>query len=193
MTLVIPPGFANAAFRYSLTGDPEVMVTTCGFVLDGDPADLANGLVVGHNAEFAAGTISADWTFLGVHLAVGQDGAPPVTVEANVPRAGSGGAQNIPNNCAYLLRKLTGFGGRTGRGRMYIPPFFASEADISRTGMVTEPTRTNMENNWRNVLALELQPVLFHDDAGAGPFVPTPITQFVMDARIATQRRRMRR
>lgn len=195
MALVIPPGFAQVAWRFALAGDNEVMVTTCGMDVSGFLGDwqaAADAFRDAFITPFSAAERSTAYTFLGVVARIGQDGGPPVIAEspANIP--GTLANDPPPQNVAVLVRKSTTLGGRRGRGRMYLPPFGIGEAGVAANGVYISPTRENLQANidaWFDGLA----PVLLHDSEPTPVPDPTPITAFTVDMTVATQRRRLRR
>lgn len=193
MTLVIPPGYAQAAFRFSLTGDPEVMVTTVGVNMDsfsGTAVESAEALAAHWLDAFGAAGYPSTWQFRGVVLRVGQDGGPPVIAEAPRNVAGTASLNCLPNNCAILVRKQSDLGGRAGRGRFYLPPCYLSEANVNNNGVIDSAGLPNLQTAMDDVFT-GFNWVILHDDVGP-PIVPTPITGFSVQSQIATQRRRMR-
>jgi len=201
MSLVIPPGFSLVAMQYSLSGDPEVMVTTCGVdngTLGGDAPSLAELCAdAWANAWGAAGSMGQGWTFIGVEVRAGQDGGPPVVAEAQRNVAGSDPTGHLPQNNALLVRKQTTLGGRQGRGRMFLPSAHLREDTVNDAGVITttfQGNATALTNSWADELrAGGLEPVLLHDAGSPGALAPTPIVSFVCDRMIATQRERLRR
>jgi len=192
MTLLIPPGFAQAAFRISLSGDPEEMITTVGVDIAGTGQVEADAMRTWFIATFPVGDLSNQFTFRGVTLRVGQDGAPPVVIEAPANHVGTAvSAGALPNNCAYLVRKNTNRGGRQGRGRMYWPTFIGSEEEIDQRGMLSALAIDDLGDRFTS-LASQVDLVLLHDDQSPGPNTPDAIVGLVLDNQIATQRRRMR-
>ena len=196
MALVIPVGYAQVAYRWLLGGDPEPMISTTAVTVSGEGGDYV-GLGEDLNTEFsdAIGVdgMSNEWVYLGVILRVGQDGGEALVVE--VPRSDQGAvdAGMLPNNCAILVRKITARGGRSGRGRMFLPPFSLIEDEVDGRGVLEptflEGTQTNIDA-W---LGGAHPKYLLHDETAPGGTVPDPITQHIVDRRIASQRRRLRR
>lgn len=198
MSVIIPPGFGQVAFRFSLTGDPEVMITTMGYDLNAVTGQsLADSLRTGFSAAaaFPAANILAGYTFLGVKVAVGQDGGPPVVFEAPANVVGTNSGPALPQNVSFLLRKVTALGGRRGRGRSYWPPAFLGEDSLSSIGMMSEAQRSVIEDRMVNATAgpAGVSLVLLHGPQVGPPTAPTPITDLILDALVATQRRRLRR
>lgn len=197
MSLVIPPNFSQAVFRWSLTGDAEVMVNTLGL----DTTDvtlwqeMVDALADNTRTALPVTVILLGYSFLGVTLYRGQDGGPPVVYESPaVVHSGTNAGPALPPNCAFLLRKRTSLGGRKGRGRMFIPAGVGvGEDSVPATGVMAEAQRAALEtryNNWITLLGPE--PVLFHDSESPGSTTPTPINTFTLEARLATVRRRLR-
>jgi hypothetical protein len=190
MTLVIPDGFAQAAWRFSMTGDPEVMVTTIGLETGVVGQVVAEEFADTWLSQFPAGNMSAGWTFLGAVLRVGQPSGPPLILEAPRNIAGTQGGPSLPNNCTLLIKKRSTLGGRQGRGRMYVPMTSVGEESVNRNGLIDQAVVESLQTAWTNIYG-QLDAVILHDSSGPIT-VPTPITALIVDPRIATQRRRMR-
>lgn len=194
MALVIPPGFAQIAYRFALAGDAEEMISTVGIDLDGItglPAGAATAAMDAFVLGYPAAAWSTDWTVRGCTAYIGQDGGPPAIVEHLTDVVGVTAMDTPPQNCAVLIRKQTALGGRPGRGRMFLPPFACDEGNVAPNGMLDPDFRSDTQDNidaWMGALS----PVLLHDSLTPGSPAPTPITSFVVDTRIATQRRRLR-
>lgn len=195
MTLVIPPGFAQVSWLFSLEGDNEMMVTTCGMdvsAFDGDFTEAAEAFSAAFLGAFTAGERADSYTYRGVVARIGQDGGPPVIAEVTGNSVGTLDVGPPPQNVAVLVRKSTGIGGRRGRGRMFLPPFCVGEEGIGANGVLEGSTRTTIQTNVSAWFA-GLAPVLLHDSSPLPVPDPTPITAFVVDLTVATQRRRLRR
>jgi hypothetical protein len=202
VALLIPPGFAQAAFQLVLAGDPEPMITTLGVNTSGVGGDFQNAANVLHErfAQRFMPSVTSQYTLQACFLYVGQDGGAPVVYESTGPdQAGGDNVAPLPQNSAWLVRKRTTLGGRRGRGRMYVPGI--GEGTVDHLGVITTAARQGFQDNlnlfWQDLAgaaaAVPLPPVLLHRSEGIGlEPVPTPILQFILDLRIATQRRRMR-
>lgn len=204
MPLIIPPGFAQAAFKFDLNGDPEPIVTTCGVSVSawgGDFQAAANACRDRWAAAWPAASMSNQFRFRGVTLRVGQDGAPPLIFEADADIVGLGAATVLPQNCALLVRKRTASAGRRNRGRFYVPIFGILESAVSQIGVISGGDVSGQQTGWdafHTALtsggAHPLTPVILHSDGGVtAPGAPTVITSFHVEPIIATQRRRLRR
>jgi len=191
MSLVIPPGFAQAALRWSLAGDPEVMISTVGLGVIGTGQEESDALADDWITEFPAGSYSSSWTFLGVRMSVGQDGGPPAIVESPRSVTGTASVATPPNNFAVLFTKQTAVGGRQGRGRMFLPPFNVDETHVDARGMLEDAYLASI-GPAVNTLMLARTPVLLHDSTSPGDHAPTIVTAFIIQRQGATQRRRMR-
>lgn len=193
MALVIPPGFAQCAWRFALTGDADIMIVTCGLDITGlgGPQAAADAASGAFGLAFPASEIIASYAFVGVGLAVGQDGGPPVVYESDEEaHQGTYAAAPLPQNCAFLIRKQTAVPGRAGRGRMYLPPFYLPEGSVDAIGMMTVEARGNFQDlvdEWFT----GLDPVLLHDSESPVS-TPSPISSFIVQRQLATQRRRLR-
>jgi hypothetical protein len=203
MALIIPPGYLHAVYEFALAGDLETIVTTCGHELDSvsgangvdSPDDLFNAF-----ATNVMPGINNQYTLTGVTSYVGNDGPTPnIYTSSETPVVGGGSAIPLPQNCSWLVRKRTDLAGRRGRGRMYWPG--VAEGNVGATGVIDGATVTAQQTRcdaWYAALTTAVgaryyPPVVLHRSEGIGEEpLPTPITTFVMDNRIATQRRRLR-
>lgn len=199
MPMVISPGEALAAWGTVTTGDPEPMFITCGLDVSaagGDTADILSSMVSAWEESIASITSSVV-TLTIVQARIGQDGGDPIPVQDVVSVPGTDAGPLPPPNCAYLARKVTGLGGRKQQGRFYFPGIalgddldsggniitnastYAGAVQLFRTELLTPST----------VGAVSLPPLLPHGD-GTTPW--TPITSFLGQNKLATQRRRLR-
>lgn len=196
--LVIPVGYAQCSMVFYRDGDLEEMDCTFGVAtsdLENTASDVA--LAVGH-------VFSSTGLPNGVHLVrvkclVAQEGDVPQSQEATAIANGSGTAKLLPQNCAMLWKKITGHGGRRGRGRMYLP--FVREDDCDDVGNLSSTTITAQQTTADLFLA-ELADtahgaatpmVLLHHQGESLVPLPYPVTGLVVDPRIGSQRQRLRR
>jgi len=187
MAIVIPPGFMQDSFRFQLSTDPEPMISTMGVDNNDTPTTMLQAICDQWIVRFPAAETLTQWTFLGATAAVGQDGGPPVTIEEPRSVIGTENAIGPPNNCALLIKKVTGLGGRKGRGRMFLPVFNFGGDNFLANGNLGGGVKTTMDTALAGLLA-DFDWVLLHSDSTP----PTPITALVCDPKLATQRRRMR-
>lgn len=196
MSLVIPPGFAQIVYRSALAGDPEECLWTLGTSMDGylDGQDAADVTRFGFVSAYSAGFILAGWTFLGTRVYVGQDGGPPTVWESTGPAVvGTNPGPGLPPNCAFLVQKRSALGGRRNRGRMYLPAGFGvGEDSVPITGVMAEAQRADLNTRVTDAFTGAADRVIFHDELTPGGSTPTTITSFIVQARLATVRRRLR-
>jgi hypothetical protein len=196
MALVLGPGFSQCVLRFKCAGDAEEAVTTIGIANGTVPGGANNSASFVRDAwlaSFAVAGQSSSYTFVGVTAYVGQDGGPPVVVEALSGRVGTNATGPIPINCATLVRKQTALGGRTNRGRMFVPPYDWDEASIDGAGNINPGSVAVVQAKYSAFKAAIGTAVLLHDSSSPGDHVPTVISALVLDSKIATQRRRLRR
>jgi len=197
MGVQIPTGFTQANFRWSVAGDPEFMVCTLGLfdsLGETDPTTIASRVGTAWDAcdLTTASEMAAGWS-AGTVLVTYQSTTGPVTIEAGTAVGGTGTAGTLPNNCAVLVRKFTSTGGRRGRGRIYLPPAYLLETTVNQVGTI-DPAEVSSIQLLVDDLLFQLSqqdflPRLFHEDGG----VPATITQMLVQPKLATQRKRMRR
>lgn len=82
---------------------------------------------------------------------------PEVGISTAAGTAGTASASTLPPNCACLVKKVTGVGGRINRGRLYMP-WYLTEADVDETGLI-DPTavssRQTAMNDWKTAVEAE--------------------------------------
>lgn len=197
MGVEIPVGFGMATLAYQRDGAPRESITTFGYDMPTvDPvvhADAIYDIVQSASGPVVATKMQTGWNFVGVRVTE-MDDTGPVQGEQLVPVVGLGSAGAMPANCAVLIRKFTAGGGRRNRGRMFVPPVWPPETNVSPGGTIAGAQVTDLQNWWNYVLVqmaiAGLPMVLLHS---AVPFTPTPITAVSVQSVIATQRRRLRR
>ncbi len=194
--MIIPDGYAQINIRFTGTGAPTGAEITCGVNLDifpGTPADLAQKALVYFQSAAIRARLSSEVTISSCVAKYGPNATGP-SAEFTLPVAGTGPSAASSPNTAWLVRKNTGFGGRTGRGRWYIPGIV--DGSVFSNGVIIGGEVTLMTTAleaWRTSMTTDgVVPTLLH--GAASPVqVPMPITSFVTDFKVATQRRRLRR
>lgn len=193
---IIPPGYGQVNFKIRLTGDQQDMMTTMGFAFDEIVVADLQGIIDDLSETFlpywVAGIGSA-YSYVGCDAYINFGGDRLVFSSVAGAGPGTGGANSVPQNCAYLVKKITAAGGRTGRGRMYVPG--VPDAVVENNGAISSATLSGMNgslptwlSNMNGVTGID-QCVLLHSLVGD---VPNDIIGLQLDPFIATQRRRLR-
>lgn len=187
-------GEAELVHHFLLSGDPDEMIFTIGVRMD-DPPDAGEleAIRTAWTTHFD-GQTSNQYTYKGISLKGIDNLGDPWEASSPDTQVGNNSSAVLPSNCCVLVRKLTGVPGRANRGRMYVPGI-VSEGAVDANGVITTlevEAIQDLFDDWSADVAdpfttgIEGFLVLHPEDPG------TLITQFVVDARIATQRRRMR-
>lgn len=204
--LVIPEGFGQATIQFSLTGDPEPMGFGLGFEALPDHSIVSGQIALDALADDWADTFCSSgasfyqgWTHLGAIATFHSSDGGVVHLESPEVIVGTAVGETPPQNCTYLVKKLTHLGGKKGRGRNYIPPFNLLESNVNKAGVLDGTVVSDQNTGWASFLALANASAAYHlfllhrDNPVVGPVPsPTAITQFVVETMIATQRRRLR-
>lgn len=199
MGVDVPPGFAQGIWQFQKAGDNDPMICTMGMDLSGLATSYEQAASDFYDA-WSSNVLArqpSSLTLTKAELRVGQDGGDPIVYTETGTAVGTGADTYLPQNCAVLVQKRTALGGRRNRGRMYVP-YLAAEAAVDSVGTISTVELAAFQSSFNGVL-LDLQaigsgPVVLHENPSVGvPPVPTPITSLVVDARIATQRQRLRR
>lgn len=192
----VPPGFVNLVFAYMRAGDNEAMINGLGFAWDGSTPyqDIVNDAFDAWADSDLQGDTTSTTSLVRVTGEFGTIGTGNLVIDSSrTPAAGSSGEEALPSNCAILVKKLTGLGGRANRGRLYYPD--ARKDHVNVNGLMDDTWIAQMQDDFegwltavRGVTGLE-EAVLFHADPEVAP---TELTAIVVQPQIATQRRRMR-
>lgn len=106
------------------------------------------------------------------------------------PLPGEGTGPVVPPNTCLLVEKRTELGGRSGRGRCYIPGLL--EASVDDGGNINPGDLAGwnvLAQDWLDdIEAITLGMFLFHSASSD----PTRVTNLAVDPVVATQRRRLR-
>jgi hypothetical protein len=158
----------------------------------GTATDLAEDAVAAYNGSDLNQFQTADLTFVGASAKFGPNQTGPSGEASSTTPGTAAGSAVTPQVCA-LVRKITGSGGRAGRGRLYFPGI--PEAQVSPGGLLGNTTFDGLHVAWADVAATMslagAASVVLHG-AGSPISTPTPITGFLTAIRCATQRRRNR-
>lgn len=199
MTLIIPPGFANAAFHFSSTeGTPE-FVTTLGVdtsAYGGDFVNAANQMFAIYANTLLVQT-DTSLSLTRVSLSVGADG-PSGSVDSTLPtEPGERSGTMAPVAMSPIIRKTTLDIGRRGRGRMFLPGVL-TQTEVTEGGVVGGSRVASLQpvvNAFYEALVEgdvaggPLPPVLLHSSA---PADPTPIVGLTIAPLVGWIRGRIR-
>lgn len=221
MPLTIPAGAGIASFEVDNAYDTGPMFITLGVRPSVAPwGDLHTKVLRVMFGRHIMPNLGIAQKFRGVTARIRQDGGgDDIWVSSQTPEIAGGVAQSIlPQNSAFLARKITARAGRRGRGRWFVPG--VPENSVDDGGTLTAGAVTAMNTALANFLAgitapdpadgLAVTPLVLHGNAShserstgggittititqgaAGP-LPDVITAMTIDPRIGSQRRRLR-
>lgn len=193
--MIIPAGAAQINYVFTGAGAPLGAEWTIGF-------DGVAGLTTTQLATRARDAwdthirprVSNQVTLSAVRVKFGPNETGPST-ELATNLAGGNASTTAAPNTAYLIHKATALGGRRGRGRAFHPG--VDEASMDNGGVIPAATVTAWNTALASYLTAMETPsgdlVVLHAPGNSTMPVPTPITQMTVDAKVATQRRRLRR
>lgn len=191
--MIIPVGYAQVNFKFGGLGLPlggEVAIGVDNRGSDRTALDIATRCGANWVANLKEPT-NTHVTLLTV-LAKKGPNATGAFAEVVVNDTGTNATGDFNPSTAALVKKITGLGGRHGRGRMYLP--MAGEDDTLTGGQLQPTFLTGVQPSLDDFLAQfttdDLPMVLLH--AVSLP-LPTPVTSLAIEAQIAIQRRRNRK
>jgi hypothetical protein len=192
--LVIPNGFVNIHFLFSVTGDAQPMSFAIGaqFVPgDFNPQAISDEAYIAFSGGYAAANWYDQWTFLGTRVEV----AAGAIAETMIPLAGTGGTLGtVVQNTSVLVKKITGVAGRAHRGRAYFPPISLAEVDVNNVGMIDSTVVATIQSNWDGFISAldSAADLTFLALLHASADDPDEINSWQVEGQVATQRRRLR-
>lgn len=212
MPLVIPATYAEITVVLSPPADLSPSTVSWGTSGVTTSSDLLDAVQASRDAWMATDSfgdvLSSEWVTIQFEGRTDPAGSNLQTLIVE-NTAGTGGASVLPSNCSALFKKTTGLGGRQKRGRMFIPGLIG-EADVDAVGNIDPTVVTNLGTNATTFKAALVSGgfdmYLLHNDEVRNPAFPPPatdmmpnpdptpdlVTDLQPEAKIATQRRRMR-
>lgn len=200
MSVIIPPGYGEAAWVFTSNEGTAPFVCTMGVNLTGAGGaytTAANDLFAMWATTILLG-MDSDLILDRCVLTVGQDG-PSGSVQSSISAvAGGRSAEGLPWSMSAIARKQSGALGRRGRGRMFIPGL-VSPAEIGQGGQIAAPRRIVIDgllDDFYEALTSEeasnriYPPVLLHSPGG--PSTPTPVTALSCAPLVGWVRKRIR-
>lgn len=200
---LIPPGYGQITIVIKRTGDLDPYNCTLGVKIKTGTSPLAQlNKWVPLVKTPMQGNLGASDTLDRIDLAYESAGE---IARVTVPVNGAGvlaSTTMLPQNCAALIQKSSGQGGRAGRGRMYWPAL--GEGDVDSIGVLSSTAITRLLGitsafdsaltseplTFESYVILHAAPTPEHPDTPPDPYV---IIQWTVSALMATQRRRMRK
>lgn len=192
----IPTGYGQLNMKFTGSAIPTGAEMTVGFDhtgFVGDPSDAADSfqtdLVAAAVDDMYCNTVEMS----SLLVKFGPNDTGP-SFEKSVSLVGNQNTSSAGPNVTVLLQKITAFGGRAGRGRMYLPGI--PENSIENDGLLATSYFTAWDEVWdafRIATAASDLPLSLLHSADSPISVPTPITRINLDPKTATQRRRLRR
>lgn len=188
--MIIPVGYSQVTVTFSGTAVPRgaAVVFGVGNGAEASPTAVAND-VLGVLATVVQPNLLNSVTIDTIRVKNGPNSTGGFA-EIGAGLTGTGTSQASPSQVALLFSKVTDFGGRKGRGRMYLPG--VAEDGVGPGGQLTSAMVTQYQEMADDLIAELLLVshgmVLLHNDSTA----PYGVTGLEVDGRVATQRRRLR-
>lgn len=192
--MLIPSGWAQVNWIFTGIGCPQGAEVTMGLDYASFPGTVPDAAEACHDAwEANVLPVQCDGvTLTNTRVKIGPNASGLFADFASSDNGGLSIAQQPPQ-VAILVNKVTGVGGRPGRGRMYIPG--ASDTDVDADGSLQTPYlaawQSALDDLRTDLIAADLEPSLLHGDSSPAP-TPYAITQLQVAGLVATQRRRLR-
>lgn len=200
MPVVIPEGFGQFVLRWSSPNfDSGGAATVLGFGRPGPgimPLEEFAYVIGAAHATYLRPLMDSQTSLASIYYADATTSG-----EIQVGEAGGRSGEAAAPNVALLTTYVTSAKGRRGRGRSYWPSMIgatdAAETGLLGTGRLQTLTDA-FEGFWEDIIEEDVadQVVLQRDEPGqvTPPLSPPPVvTGRIVQRRVATQRRRLRR
>lgn len=192
--VLIPDGYAQVNYKFTGANLPNGAEITLGIFLEGSdatPAEAAQEMIDTWDAANMEQFYGSGISMTSCYVKFGPTATGP-SAEVFDAVSGTTGDPDSPNVCT-LVRKITSQGGRSGRGRWYVPG--ARSPNIFPDGLYNTAALATLQSAvdafWTGMGSGSFSPVVLHG-AGAPIETPTLITGFEVQQLVATQRRRLR-
>lgn len=188
--MIIPIGYAQVTHHFSGPTLPHGAVTTYGIQLLGSVGIVDRAIAVYNAFQGTLMQVLADDV---IHEAVtvkyGPNNVGPMYEQGG---SGTGGATGdvSPPQVTYLIQKKGSLGGRSNRGRMYLPGVVdtAVEADGAISSTYMTALTTEADAFLADLITAECPMYILHNASSD----PTEVQSLSASTRAATQRRRLR-
>ena len=194
--MIIPVGFAQVNMLFTGGALPRGAQVTFGVDLEDpgdDPTAVANHVILSATSADFMDSLVDDIVLSSVLVKFGPVATGP-SVEVPCDIDGGASSSGVSPNVSLLVKKVTSAGGRSGRGRFYLPG--APESMVTDAGNIDSSAGSTLQgqlDSFLGTLATAGVPmVLLHADLSAPIDTPLPVTDLLLDGRAATQRRRLR-
>lgn len=190
VVMVIPAQHAQIAHHFGGDALPRGATVTYGVGFIGIPTP--NSIAETCHALFALHFLPLMGSSVNMPETIARLGPSPDGPSGSFANPVSGGNSNnhVTPQVSVLIRKRTSSGGRRHRGRFYLPGLIESGVDPG--GLLSGDTPAAFQDGADDFLAAlataALPMVILHFDATD----PTTVISLDVDARVATQRRRLR-
>lgn len=189
----IPVGYGIATLKFLRTGASVPYVFTFGYAVDvAITATVEATNISGRwTTVYGASSFLNSYTYVGCHVlrhvAAGYESGDLIT-----SLAGTVNAPAASPAAAVRVTKRTAFVGRKYRGRVYLPPFAASESNVDTAGVIDGATLAAIQTRVTNFLtamnASNNVLKLLHTDLST----PNTVTSLLVRNSVGTQRRRQK-
>lgn len=199
MAFIPLPAGLKVELKFTLAGELVVNVyhvTTELPLVSANLTNIAEAFITAWIAD-AAGVLSSEITLDEVIVTdVSVEDGLQVTVTTDLPAAGEVVQQSLPNNVALVISNRSDLTGRSRRGRTYIAGIPETAVQVNIVDVVTAGGLLTYHANLRTDLDVNHNTTLgvasyVSDGAPRTTALFTPFTNFIVNTRIDSQRRRL--
>lgn len=195
--MVIPATYAQLTYEFGGAGLPTGAQVTCGLntqLWEGTPDEAALAARLELDDANIVESLSNVVRLVRTTVRFGPEPLGPTGVDTGQILGGIANPYDTPA-VSFLVKKTTGIGGKTARGRWYWPGI--PDAQTENAGVMAAAFQTDMQTKFTGWLTsmqgLGLIPVILHQQPSSSDEPPYPIIGMTVERALATQRRRQRR
>lgn len=195
--MVIPAGYAKLTYEFGGAGLPGGAVVTCGLNVEaweGTPDEAALAARLELDDANIVESLSNVVRLVRTTVQFGPEPIGPTGVDTGQIVGGIANPYDTPA-VSFLVKKTTGIGGRSARGRWYWPGI--PDAQTENGGVMSAAFQVDMQGKftlWRTgMIGAGMLPVILHQSPSSSDEVPYPVIAMTVERSLATQRRRQRR
>lgn len=196
LVVSIPALTAVASATFTCSGSSHNSMFTCGLTnpLGNTPNAIntvfrANLITAGN--PFEPAFMSNQWALAETKV-ITKIGSLLYTDVNPTPSVGTAVIAPIPMNSAVLISKQTGLAGRAYRGRMFTPPTFPAEINVTAAGILQTSDVTALNTRWLSwfnaLVTAGYRPCLIHLTSGTW----TLISSLATNGKVGTIKHRLR-
>lgn len=199
MSTAPPSGYGYHAATWDVAGSLRQVVCTMGFANPGNQtaaninALMSTTILFQSGGLFDMGSCSDQYTWVEGYTLVNIGGVLS-SAHTNYSTVGSQTSAHPTPAVSVIVRRQTARAGKAFRGHFSMPAGYIAESEVDAAGIIASTPlaalQTRATASFNAAVAQTLTPNILHSNAAVPP---TPVTAFLVQSLIGTQRKRIKR